>query len=357
MNDIENALLVLSFVIIIIVIILYLYEKQNKLNNKSIDSSIDSSIEKFANYQDVKTKTENWCNKMLQAGLLNKIQFDTCLSSFQDANSGIMPKEFKTPNTGMSRNYSLYNTTSKNLSSHVSGENTNTIMLVNSDGLYMGCDKTSNVYFIKDINATSVNQKEIYFTLIPQSNNVYLIMSSYGKYLIINSGPSVGDSTIPTGMSSRQEWCASFTGNSIGPMTNWTITVLQNNINNNGNKATFQSVQLSNFFLSSSQNSQDSSLVVNYGSDEVNTWIMIPKLETNNDANINGSNESVNNYSTEYIVAKDILLKKISQIKAQIICFKSCKGALNNLQYIIRNKYDNIKNHINSLLDEQLEKK
>lgn len=351
MNEIETALIVLSFVIIIIVIILYLYEKQGKLNRKSpidspiIYSPIDSPIESFANYQDVKTKTENWCNKMLKVGLLTPEQFNSCISTFQDATSGVLPKEFKTPNTGMSRNFSLYDNTTKELTSNVTGENTNIIMLVNNDGFYMACDKNNNVYFIKDINETTVNQQEIYFNLIPQTNNVYMIMSSYGKYLIINSGPNVGDSTIPEGTSSRQDWCASFTGKSMGPMTNWKVTVLESNANGNGNKASFQSAQLTNFFLSSVQNDQDSSLVVNYGNDDTNSWSLIPKSTTNSNS------ESVIHNGIEYIVAKELLLKKIADVKGQKICVQAIKDSLNKLQILVRTNFTNIKNHMEKLLN------
>jgi len=344
MNEIQNAIIVLLCVIIIITIITFLYQKQNTNTNTNNNTSLES----FANYQDVKTKTINWCNKMQTSGMLSPEQFNSCVATFQDATTGIMPKEFKTPKTGMSRNYSLYNTRAKELSSNITGNNSNNIMLVNNEGFYMGCNKDNTVYFIKDINDSSVNQKELYFTLIPQTNNVYMIISSYGKYLISNSGPSVGDSSIPTGMSSRQDWCATFTGKSMGPMTTWNITVLDNGNNNgsnNGNKATFESVQLSNFFLSSSQNSQDDSLVINYGSDDRNVWLMIPKtIETAN-------SESVNSYSTEYIVAKDMLNANIADNKAQIICVQAFKETLNKLKNIVNINYNNINKYMEQIMN------
>jgi hypothetical protein len=336
MNEIENAILVLSIVIIIILIISYLYENQ-KMN--------PNSIEPYANYQDVKTKTKNWCKKMLNVGLLKQDQYESCISTFQDPSSGVMPKEFKTPSTGMSRNYSLYNTNSKELTPNLSGENTNNIMLVNNEGFYLACDKNNNAYFIKDINSPGVSQTEIYFTLIPQSNNNYSLMSSYGKYLFITSGPNVGDASIPTGMSSRQDWCATFSAKKIGTMTNWLVTILQNDTNSNGNKATFQSVQLTNFFLSSTQNSQDRSLVINYGSDETNTWLMIPKSKTDSK-----TDSKVSIGSTQYIVTRDLLFNKKAEVKANIISAKSTIDSLKTLQSVIRNNYDNIKKHIESLL-------
>ena len=345
MDGIETALLVLIIAIAIIIIISFLYQKQNNIKTQN------QSLESFANYQDVKTKTINWCTKMQNAGLLTFDQFDSCISTFQDATTGIMPKQFKTPNTGMSRNYSLYNTSSKPLTSNVSGDNSNNIMLVNSAGYYMACDKNNSVYFIKDINNSSVNQQEIFFTLIPQTNNVYMIMSSYGKYLIANAGPSTGDTSIPTGMSSRQDWCASFSGKKIGPMTTWNAKILESNTSdnsnngNNGNKATFESVQLANFFLSSSQNTQDNSLIINYGSDDTNIWQMIPKSTTQS------STDTVNNYGTEYIVIKESILTNLASVNSQIICVKAFIESLNKLQDIVKNNYTNIETYMEQILN------
>ena len=340
MNDKQTAITTLLFVIIIILIISYMYQSENI----NIDLSNNNSIESFDNYKDVETKTKNWCKKMLAVKLLTTDQYNSCVSTFYDAKNGVMPKEFKTPNTGMSRNYSLYNTNKTNFSANVSGGNTNTIMLVNSDGFYMCCDKNDTVYFVKDVNDAQVNQQEIYFTLIPQTNNIYMVMSFYGKYLIINNGPTVGDTSIPTGMSSRQDWCSTFTGKSMGPMTNWKLTVLENDANTNGNKATFESVQLSNFFLSSTTNVQDKSLVVNYGNDDKNIWLIIPKPETVYDK------KSSDNISTQYIVAKESIFSNLAQVKAQIICHQALKDSLYRLQTIVRINYNNIKDHINMLL-------
>lgn len=304
------------------------------------------SLETFANYQDVKTKTLNWCDKLQKSGLLNSEQYDSCVTTFQDATSGVLPKEFKSPNTGMERNYSLYDTRTKELSSNVSGENTNIVMLVTHNGLYMGCKNDNSLYFISDINDSKVNQQEIYYTLIPQSNNIYMIMSSYGKYLIANSGPSTGDSTIPKSQSSRQDWCAAFTGKSMGPMTNWNVKVLESD-NNNNNQVTFESVQLSNFFLSSSQNTEDDSLIISYGNDDTNIWKMIPK-------DITTSKSETTNYSAEYIVAKDNILASYSKNKAEIICVNAFKDALINLKDTVKNNYINIENYVYEIMNNQI---
>ena len=306
------------------------------------------NLEPFANYQDVKTKTVNWCNKMQKTGLLTSEQFDECVSTFTNVKNGILPKEFKTPNTGLSRNYSLYNTQMQELTPNVSGENSNTVLLLNNEGFYMGCRTDNSIYFIKDINDETVNQQEIYFTLIPQNDNVYAILSPYGKYLIANAGPQdANDKTIPTGQSSRQDWCSAFTGKTIGPMTSWNVKKYESeNSNDSISTVTFESIQLSNFFLSSTQNSQDNSLQIVYGSDDTTKWNIIPKRETIT------SSENVN-INTENIVEKDNIITSLESIKSQIICIQAFKDSLSKIQYIVKNNYTNIKNYISQIINNQ----
>ena len=174
----------------------------------------DKTHENFTNYHDVKTKTINWCSKMQSEGLLTPEQYDDCVATFKDATTGVLPKEFKTPSTGMERNFSLYNTRSKKLTPKLSNENTNTVMLVTHNGDYMACDTNNELYFTRDINDSTLNQDEFYFTLIPQNNNVYSIMSPYGKYLIANT-----------------EWGAGFTGSLVlVTMASWTVSKVNNKV-------------------------------------------------------------------------------------------------------------------------------
>ena len=150
---------------------------------------------------------------MQSEGLLTPEQYDDCVATFKDVKSGILPKEFKVPSTGMDRNYSLYNTRSEKLTSKLTNENTNTVMLVTNTGDYMACNSNNDLYFVRNINDSTLNQQELYFTLVPQNNNVYSIMSPYGKYLISNT-----------------EWGAGFSGTSIGTMSSWNISKINNKV-------------------------------------------------------------------------------------------------------------------------------
>ena len=178
------------------------------------------------NFQDVKTKTINWCSKMKSEGLITPDQYDNCIASFISSSSGIIPKTFKVPSSGFPINYSLYNTRSESLTDNITGENTNTIMLVTNTGLTMACDTNNKIYYVKDINDPTINQHELYFTLNPQTNNVYGLLSPYGRYLLTNSS-----------------YIADFSGTTLGPMASWTLI-------KTNDKVAFESVGFSGFYLS-----------------------------------------------------------------------------------------------------------
>ena len=185
-NEIKSACIILIFVIIIIVIISLLYRK----NSSNVE------YEQFLNYQDAKTKTLNWCSKMKNVGLLTNDQFDQCVSSYTDTTLGILPSQINdSSKKNLELDYSLYNSRLKALTPNLLNTNTNNIMLVNSDGSYMGCGSDNATYFTNDSNT---NIKELTFTLTPLKNNHYAISSSYGKYLINNDNtPSINNGDIP----------------------------------------------------------------------------------------------------------------------------------------------------------------
>jgi len=333
MDDIKNAILILVIVIFITIYISILHSKQTKQNSEK------PQIESFTTYQDVKTKTLNWCNKMKKVGLLSPEQFDECVATFKDATTGILPKEFKVPDTGMPRNFSLYDTRSKTLTPNLTGENTNTVMLVSNTGMYMACNTDNVVYFKKNINDSSVNQQDLYFTLIPQANDVYNIMSPYGKYLIATgpeSGPTVSSGSIVT---KGQDWCASFSGTSVGTMASWNINKSENN------KVSFESMQYNNFFLSSSMNEQDNTLIITYGTDDSMIWQMFPKATTN------ASTEATNSDSAAYLVAKENVLTNLTIVKAKKISLQAIIDSLTKLQDMVRTNYVNIQNHAEQILN------
>lgn len=347
-----NAIIILLIVLILVIVSSILYEKYNNKN-------IKQTLEPFANFQDVKTKTINWCKKMQAVGLLTPDQYDQCVGTFKDVTKGILPKEFKVPDTGLARNFSLYNTTSADnsgqLSSSITGGNTNNTMLVTSSGLYMGCKSDNSLYFIKNINDSTLNQQELYFTLVPQTDNVYAIMSPYKRYLIANVNPS-NDNSIPTinnldttatintgttnpsttvASTCNTEWTASFTGTNIGPMSSWSVSKVNNTV-------TFESIQYNGFFMSF--NETNNLLEIVYGSDDKTMWTMVPQEQTN-------INNKYGVYTgVEFIVAAENILQKFKNIYVNIICLNAMKSGLNELQDLIRNNYTNITQYMETKL-------
>ena len=301
-------------------------------NIHNIHNILGNNVEKFENmnYQDVKTKTLNWCDKMQKVGLLNPDQFNQCVATFKDATSGILPKDFETPQTGISRNYSLYNTQAKELTSDITGDNTNSIMLTDVDGMTLACKPDNSIYLVSNINDPSVEQKELYFTLIPQSENVYSILSPYGKYLIANT-----------------DYGASFTGTSIGPMASWNITKIKQleNADDNTNTVKIESLHFSNFHLL--YDNSINGLRIVYGNTDDMVWLMNSKLQTNS------TSVSDNFTGAEYYVAKENILQKIKTVGIQKICIKAAIDTFSNLSSQISNNFNNILSYLNTKLDDE----
>jgi len=275
--------------------------------------------EKFTNYNDVKTKTINWCSKMQSEGLLTPEQYDECVATFKDIKSGILPKEFKVPSTGMDRNYSLYNTRSEKLTAKLTNENTNTVMLVTNTGDYMACDSNNNLYFVRNINDATLNQQELYFILLPQNNNVYAIMSPYGKYLISNT-----------------EWGAGFRGTSIGNMSSWNISKINN-------KVILESIHFAGFFLSFINSAEPLKII--YGKNDSIQWLMIPKKQTL-------VNNKYGEYTgVEYKVTKENILTKIKNLKVDELALTNIKNAAEILKSNITDNYNNIESYMKNKLD------
>ena len=368
-----NAIIILLIVLILVIVSSILSEKSEKYNDKNKKQT----LEPFANFQDVKTKTINWCKKMQAVGLLTPVQYDECIASFKDNTGNRMPAEMPVPDTGLDQNFSLYNTTSADksgkLSKSITGGNTNNVMLVTSSGLYMGCKPDNTIYFIKNINDATINQQELYFTLVPQTDNVYTIMSPYKRYLIANVNPN-NDNTTPTTNGDNEdytgsdnytidkdgnvipitttakvvnvtpvttnpfntEWTASFIGTNIGPMSSWILSKVNNNI-------TLESIQYSGFFMSF--NDTNNSLEIIYGNNDSAMWTMVPeeKTDVNNKYRIfTGS---------EFIVRGENILQKLKNIHIQITCLNAKKNGLIELEDLIRTNYTAIATYMQQKLD------
>jgi hypothetical protein len=288
-------------------------------------------IENFTSYEDIKTKTINWCEKMYKGGLLTSDQFNECTSSFENMNTGILPNEMKIPQTGISRNYSLYNTKQKNISSGITdaaNENNMKIMLVSYDGLTMACKNDNTIYFITNINSSNINQNELYFTLIPQNDNIFNIISPYGKYLIAD-----------------QLYGATFSGNSIGNMASWKIT----KINTSDSKTSLnnENVILENVYFKDFNLIYDDTLEnikIKYGKSEEAKWTIIGQKQNN------VSGESSNFKGEEYYILKENILNSVKEYLTSKFLLDTMIKTLNKLLTQITNNYIDIEKFIHTAL-------
>lgn len=316
-NEIHNACLILVVVLIIILCISLKYGNGNGKGNSNMNR------EGFSNYQDIKNKTLNWCTKMQSVGLLTPDQYNQCTASFKSVSGNSLPKQFTVPDTGMPYNYSLYDTRTTKLNSNIAGENNSPVMLISNTGLYMTCNSDSTINFISNINDSNIIQDDLYFTLLPQSGDLYIIMSSNGKYLI-----------------SDDQYRVSFTGTTIGSLSSWHLTKVND-------KIMLESSQFADFFLKF--NDVDDNISIVYGKDESMEWQMIPKLQDSSNSTVN----TVNNIGAEYYVAKENILQNIKSSSMKLMSLNAIKDGLSALQDQIRNNYTNIENYMQTSMNNQ----
>ena len=293
------------------------------------------------NYLDVKTKSINWCDKMLKVGLLNTEQYNQCISNFKDISSGMLKDKFKPPKTGVDHEYSLYNTRTSKLSSNIAGDsdNTNNIMLGTFLGTTLACKDNNTLYTVSNINDPTVIQAELYFTLVPQSENNYSILSPYGKYLIIgiNTDQKIIDTLGP--------YNVSFSGSSIGPMSTWLVTKVEEAGTDKSlptTKITLESFQFPGFYLAFDQNS-NSIRILNGQNDSIK-WLMMPKKEQRLDI------DQTNYSGFEYIAARDKTISEMKNIKTQLICLNIMLDIYTKYADKISNNYNDIVNYVSKTL-------
>jgi hypothetical protein len=293
------------------------------------------------NYLDVKTKSINWCEKMLKVGLLNTEQYNQCVSNFKDISSGMLQDKFKPPKTGVDHEYSLYNTRASKLSSNITGDsdNTNNVMLGTFLGTTLACKDDNTLYTVTNINDPTVIQFELYFTLIPQNENNYSILSPYGKYLIIgiNTDQKIIDTQGP--------YNVAFTGSSVGPMSTWLV----NKVDEAGTdkslpttKITLESFQFPGFYLAFDQNSN--TITILNGQNDSMKWLMMPKKEQRLDI------DQTNYSGFEYIASRDKTINEMKNINTQLICLNIMLDVYKKYADKISNNYNDIVNYVSKTL-------
>lgn len=308
----DNVYLILATIILIILIITVMF--RNDYYNKYMKSI--SKKEGFSNYLDVRTKTINWCNKLRDSGIMNQGQYEECINRFKENSAGIVPEEMITPEIGMERDYSLYKSKEKALTSNITGGDTNNVILASYSGLFMLCSPDNKVSFIRNIDDPSINQDGLQFTLTPQSGDIYAIVSPYGKYLTATDALT-----------------AEFISNSVGTSSSWIIT-------RTDNKILFESVFYKGFYLSFKD--EDNSLAVVFGQNDNMNWTIISQPSGED-----GGSVAAVYKGEEYIVRKENVMdsyetavknKKILEIL--IVSLRDLKNTISSNLETARNNFN-----------------
>ena len=319
--------------------------KNNLLdNNNSITKK-----EGFLDYQDVKTKTLNWCNKMQQTGLLSADQFNQCVSSFKDTTAGLVSSGIGTDSKyGMGMDYSIYNTRAKQLSSSITntnadgGNNTNTIMLMTPNNQTLACKPDGSLYQVPNTDDPQVNQKELYFTLTPINETAFAILSPYGTFL-------AADNT----------YNASMTGKSIGPLSTWNIVKITSSTASSANvsQVMIESSQFPGFHLV--YDSTLNTLSIQQGQNESMIWSISAKASNDNTlltktsvlGNTPDSELAMN--VSQYTVLKESILAGYKNNAMMNIALQASIDTIKKLQSLVSNNYADITNYIQNYLQNQ----
>ena len=309
----------------------YIIKNTNLLDK----SNPTTKQEGFLDYQDVKTKTMNWCNKMQQSGLLSADQFNQCISSFKDTTAGLVSSGLGTDSKyGMGMDYSLYNTRAKQLSGSItntnssSGDNTNTIMLMTPNNQTLACKPDGGLYQVPNTDDPQVNQKELYFTLTPINETAFAILSPYGTFLATDN-----------------TYNASMTGKSIGPLSTWNIVKMTS--------STASSIDVSHVMIESSQfpgfhlvyDYTLNTLSIQQGQNESMIWSISAKASNNNTPD----SELAMNVS-QYTVLKENILVGYKNNAIMNIVLRASIDTIKKLQTLVSNNYADITNYIQNYL-------
>ena len=331
----DDYAIIFLFILIlagVIIIIQYIITNTNLLDNHSTMEK-----EGFLDYQDVKTKTMNWCNKMHQSGLLSADQFNQCISSFKDTTAGLVSSGIADSKNGMGIDYSLYNTRAKQLSGSITnsggGENTNTIMLItpSPDNKTLACKPDGSLYQVANTDDPQVNQKELYFILQPINETAFAILSPYGTFL-------AADNT----------YNASFSGKSIGPLSTWNVIKMTTSTTSSSNvsQVMIESTQFPGFHLV--YDSTLGALSIQQGQNDLMIWSVASKA-----SNDNTPDSALAMNVSQYTVLKENILTGYKNNAIMKVALQASIDTIKKLQTLVSNNYADITNYIQNYLQNQ----
>ena len=297
--------------------------------------------EGFLDYQDVKTKTLNWCHKMQQTGLLSADQFDQCVSSFKDSTGGIISSGISDSQYGMKMDYSLYNTRAKQLSSSIAnsgtstsgGNNTNTIMLItpSPDNQVLACKPDGSLYQVANTDDPHTNQKELYFTLEPINETAFSILSPYGSFLETDNTYNVG-----------------FNGKSIGPLSTWNVVKMTSTTTSRADvsQIMIESSQYPSFHLV--YDSTQNALSIQQGQNDSMIWSITARA-----SNDNTPDSKIAMNVSQYTAQKIEILATYKTNALLKVAIQAGIDTIKRLQTQVANNYTDITNYIQNYLQNQ----
>jgi hypothetical protein len=201
-------------------------------------------------YDEIKRKTLQWCQSLLNNKIYSQDQYNKCVGSFVNLGVGQLPNNMTPPPNGNEFEYSLYDRQASFGSTGIIPTDTNNkIMLATNNGLFLTSDDAGVV----SANAPNsvADQQTLRWSLVKQGSTAYAIMSTkYNFFLGCDSNGRVS--------ANRTD---------ISNSTIWNITAVNNYIN-------LESAQFQGQFLTA-----DSTVHITIASGESQNWqiTVIPK--------------------------------------------------------------------------------
>jgi hypothetical protein len=133
-------------------------------------------------YDEIKAKTIQWCQKLLDNKIYDQEKYNKCVGSFIDLGVGQLPSEMKLPENGNEFEYSLYGRVSGAPSKAViSSDINNKIMLATTNNLYLMADQSG---FVSVTSTDTITDQEVFqWSLVKRTDTQYSLMSKFGKFL------------------------------------------------------------------------------------------------------------------------------------------------------------------------------
>jgi len=205
-------------------------------------------------------------------------------------------------------------------------------MTPHPDNKTLACKPDGSLYQVSNTDDPKINQKELYFTLVPINETAFSILSPYGAFLTTDNTYNAG-----------------FTGKSIGPLSTWNIvkmTSATSSSNSNLSKIMIESTQYTGFHLIF--DSLQNTLSIQQGQNDTMMWSISARAS---DDNTPDSKLAMN--VSQYIVLKEDILVRYRNNAIIRVALQAGIDTINKLQSQVSNNYSDITNYVQNYLQQQ----